>query len=1303
MGDVESTGPGPDTPAREDADPLLRADRAPAPRTLVDVLRSTADDHPDSPAIDNGREVLTYDELLTSAGDVATALRDEGVGRGDRVGVRIPSGTTDLYVAIVGILLAGAAYVPVDHDDPDERARLVFNEAGVAAVVTADLVILSTEDAAPPAPEEDPDLGDDAWIIFTSGSTGTPKGVAVSHRSAAAFVDAEARMFLQDKPIQPGDRVMAGLSVAFDASCEEMWLAWRHGACLIPAPRSLVKSGMDLGPWLRANGITVVSTVPTLVTLWPAQALDDVRLLILGGEACPPEIGARLATPAREVWNTYGPTEATVVACGARLTGEPPVRIGLPLDGWDLAVVVSAGHRVTAGEPGELIIGGVGLARYLDPVKDASVYAAMPTLGWDRAYRSGDIVRFDGEGLVFNGRADDQVKVGGRRIELGEVDSALLALPAVSGAAAAVRRSEAGNSLLVGYVTTEPAFDAKSAVEQLRRTMPAALVPRLVVVDTLPTRTSGKIDRDALPWPPPSRPGGTASDQAPPEVTGTAAWVAGHWTAILGGAPSGPDDDFFDLGGGSLTAAQLVSRLRERFPEVTVADVYDHPGLADLAAALDDMATPTGRQNAAVLPVPLATQVAQVLASVAFRSLGALRWLTWVGAGAVVGRAAFGLDWLPDVGWGWVLLGWLLLISPPGRITLGALAARLALVGVRPGTHPRGGRVHLRLWLAERLVDELGATSLSSAPLVKVYARLLGCTVGRHVDLHSVPPVTGLLTLGDGCSVEPEVDLAGHWLDGGHLHIGSVRVGADARVGSRSTLLPGADVGAGAEVAAGSAVFGPVPAGEAWSGAPAIFSGRARGPWGDDRPPNRPAWLAAYTASAIVLSWLPILAVLAGLAVAAPALADTDGIPDAVTTALLWLPLSTVVGFVVLGALVLVAVRLLSLGLEVGHHPVHGRQAWQAWSMLRVLDEARTWLFPIYSSGLTPPWLRALGADIGSDVEASTVLMIPPFVRVGSGAFLADDTLVGGYELGGGWLRVEHVRVGKGAFVGNSGMAAPGRRVPKKALVAVLSAAPQRGTAKAGTSWLGSPPRPLRRERDDSDAARTHAPARRLRVGRALVELGRIVPVWLHVLLVVLVVATLAALLDRGAWWAVLLGGPVLLVAGLLAGIVTVVAKWLLVGRMSPSEHPLWSSFVWRNELADTFVEVVAAPWFARAATGTSVLNLWLRAMGSRIGRGVWCETYWLPEADLIDLRAGATVGRGCVVQTHLFHDRILSMDRVTIADGGTLGPNSVILPAARIGRHATVGPVSLVMRGESVPDKTRWIGNPVGPWTEDE
>ncbi|MGL5819893.1 MAG: amino acid adenylation domain-containing protein, partial [Phycicoccus sp.] len=830
-------------------DPLLRGHLAPPPRTLVDVLRCTVADHPDAPAIDNGRAVLTYEELLDAAETLAATLRDNGIRRGDRVGIRLPSGTVDLYVAILGTLVAGAAYVPVDHDDPDERVRVVFGEAGVAAVVGTDLAVLPgrREDGAAPGaassarstprgsgapadPGADPPTGtDDAWVIFTSGSTGTPKGVAVSHRSAAAFVDAEARMFLRHHPIGPGDRVMAGLSVAFDASCEEMWLAWRHGACLVPAPRSMVRSGMDLGPWLVANDLTVVSTVPTLVALWPTDALANVRLLILGGEACPPEIGARLATPDREVWNTYGPTEATVVACAAQLTGEPPVRIGLPLDGWDLAVVGPDGTPVPEGTPGELVIGGVGLARYLDAAKDAAGYAPMPSLGWERAYRSGDVVCFDGTGLVFQGRADDQVKVGGRRIELGEIDSALLRLEHVTGAAAAVRRSDAGNRLIVGYVTATPRFDAKRATEWLRATMPAALVPRVAVVDTLPTRTSGKIDRDALPWPLPSHT--SPDDAAHPTLDGTAAWVAGLWAGILGAGPESPADDFFDLGGGSLTAAQLVSRLRDRVPEVTVADVYEHPVLDDLAATLDAMAVPSGRHNASVQPVPLATQTAQVVATVGIRAIGALRWLAWIGLGVATGREVVGVEWLPSVSWAWVALGWLLLISPLGRILLGAAAARLVLTGVGPGRYPRGGRVHLRLWLAERLVDELGATSLSTAPLVTVYARLLGCRVARHVDLHSVPPVTGLLRLGTGCAVEPEVDLAGHWIDGDHVHVGEMRVRADARVGARSTLRPGADVGARAEIAAGSAVFGPVPADEAWSGAPAVYTAPARGPW----------------------------------------------------------------------------------------------------------------------------------------------------------------------------------------------------------------------------------------------------------------------------------------------------------------------------------------------------------------------------------------------------------------------------------------------------------------------------------------
>lgn len=217
---------------------LPGSERTPPARTLVELFDATAREHPDATALDDGVEPLTYAELRERVDETARHLWAAGVRAGDRVGVRIASGTAALYVSILGVLAAGAAYVPVDADDPEERARLVFGEAKVAGVLTDERVYAPhPEHTADPAAEaRAPGLEDDAWIIFTSGSTGTPKGVAVSHRSAAAFVDAEARIFLADDPLAPGDRVLAGLSVAFDASCEEMWLAWRHGACLVPAP-----------------------------------------------------------------------------------------------------------------------------------------------------------------------------------------------------------------------------------------------------------------------------------------------------------------------------------------------------------------------------------------------------------------------------------------------------------------------------------------------------------------------------------------------------------------------------------------------------------------------------------------------------------------------------------------------------------------------------------------------------------------------------------------------------------------------------------------------------------------------------------------------------------------------------------------------------------------------------------------------------------------------------------------------------------------------------------------------------------
>ena len=774
--------------------------------------------------------MLDYSALLGEIDELGERLGAQGIGRGDRVGVRVPSGTADLYVTILAILSVGAAYVPIDVDDPDGRAEQVWSEAGVCAVIGRDRAVSLRPVPPGGAGPQPPVPSDDAWIIFTSGSTGKPKGVAVSHGSAAAFVDAEARLFLQDEPLGPGDRVLAGLSVAFDASCEEMWLAWRHGACLVPAPRSLVKAGADLGGWLVQRQISVVSTVPTLAALWPTDQLGGIRLLIFGGEACPAELANRLAALCPEVWNTYGPTETTVVACAARMSVDEPVRIGLPLDGWQLAVVDPDSRQpVEWGEVGELVIGGVGTARYLDPEKDAAKFRPLPALGWDRAYCSGDLVRADPEGLGFVGRADTQVKVRGYRIELSEIESVLLQVPGIVQAVVTTYEPQPGLVELVGYYSSGSdavAVDQHQVYQRLRSRLPAHMVPAyLEELAVIPTMTSGKADRKKLPAPSGRR--GLADRQvyvAP--ATATETILAEALAEVLGLDQVSVDSHFFDdLGANSLLTAHFCARARKRaeLPPLAMQDVYLHPTVRDLAAALQE-AAPADRSE----PAEPADPVARV-GTAQYVLCGALQLLILLGvvcAGSLV--LAAGLRWVwpaPDA------IDLYLRSAAFGAATFLVfstvpIVAKWVLIGRwRPQEIRIWSLAYVRFWAVKTLIRSNPLVMFRGSPLYVLYLKALGAKIGRGVVIfpRSVPVCTDLLTIGDGTIIRKDASFSGYRAHAGVIRTGTITLGRNVLVGEGTVIDIGTSMGDDAQLGHSSSLHcsQAVPNGESWHGSPA--------------------------------------------------------------------------------------------------------------------------------------------------------------------------------------------------------------------------------------------------------------------------------------------------------------------------------------------------------------------------------------------------------------------------------------------------------------------------------------------------
>ncbi len=564
--------------------------------TLLDLFTARVARDPAQPAIladsPGGSVVISYAALDRRANRLAHKLRRHGAGAEKVVALLLPR-SVEIVVAQLAVLKAGAAYVPVDPAYPAERIEAMLADAKPCLVVDDPAWVTDVEHYPVTPPDTGPTRPEHAaYVIYTSGSTGRPKGVVVTHNGIATFATAEVERF----DVRPGDRVLQFSSPSFDASVLELCMAFAGGAAVVvPPPGPLL--GDHLGAVLRERRITHALIPPVALATVADPDLPDFRLLIVGGDACPPELVRKWA-PGRQMINAYGPTESTVVTSWSDpLTpsaAAPP--IGRPIPGTRVHLLDDDLRPVPDGEPGELYVSGVGLARgYLDrPGLTAGRFLANPYgEPGERMYRTGDVVRRGpGGDLEFVGRADHQVKIRGHRVEPGEIEAVLAADPAV-GQAVVVAREDNGLRRLVAYVV--PAGAERPVPARLRarvtRTLPAYMVPAaFVVLDRFPLSPNGKLNRDALPAPV----FGSVADAgyvAPRDDRERE--LAAVWADVLGVGEVGVTDDFFALGGDSILAARAQARLAAAGFPVSGRAIFDARTVAALAAALPETTAET--------------------------------------------------------------------------------------------------------------------------------------------------------------------------------------------------------------------------------------------------------------------------------------------------------------------------------------------------------------------------------------------------------------------------------------------------------------------------------------------------------------------------------------------------------------------------------------------------------------------------------------------------------------------------------------------------------------------------------------
>lgn len=1279
-------------------------------------------------ALECDGKTLSYRELNAQANRFAHFLRASGIKSGQRICLLLPK-SLELYWAMLGILKAGASYVPLDLSYPEERIRFIAADSEAALLLTSlefcnptekiDVRKLFIDEARREIdnqPAQALELGtspeDEAYVIYTSGSMGKPKGVSVSHGNAYHLVLAEQKIY----QIEPADRVLQNFSLAFDASIEEIWIAFNAGATLIAGTPEIMRAGPDLGPMLAGLNITVLSCVPSLLVLLP-EPVASIRLLILGGETLPEKLIEPWFSAERRIYNSYGPTETTVVATISLCRPGETVTIGRPLSNYTAYIMDEDGNILEKGQAGELVIGGHGVTRgYLNRDELTrrqfilNTHAGLTGDHSPRLYRSGDLARINPDGNIeYLGRIDTQVKVRGFRVELAEIEALLLAMPQVRNAAALIQEIDA-RPVLGAYVILQPGadFDETAAKTELKQRLPPYMLPAFIEpLSTFPTLASGKIDRKAFAVP---------TRKAEPSMGGqldSPLKQALHkaWSKLFETEQIGENEHFFlDLGGHSLLAAEFVSAIRadKRFADLSMSDVYANPSIAALASYLENKSdgNPSRDENkteARFFRIPAWKYALSgvIQFGMLFSVIGffALQWITpfmvysFYHAYEAPFWQALGASFLS------------LLAVYPAMLLLGVICKWLILGRLKEGDYPIWGSYYLRWLWVQRLLHCVPVHFLAGTPLLPLYLRMLGSRIGKHVhtDSHLIAGLD-LLSIGDYAEINAAANISCYSLEDGLLKIRRVTIGDNTCIGIRSVIGADVAIGDGTVIDDHSCIASGQRLGkhEFWSGSPARCLETRPDEHNTETAPPLPTpardtlAFIFYTASFFVLPALSLLPIFPGIVFMYHFDSATEDYAY-----LAQAPLVAVI-FVVLSALQILACKWLILGkLKEGVHSLKSSFYLRKWIVDKLMENSLDMLRTLYATLYLNPWYRALGVKVGKHAEISTAAFIlPDLLHIGAGSFIADGAALGPAKVRGGKLILKKTEIGARSFIGNNAYVPLGAKIGNDCLLGCQTSPPGQVTAN-GTSWVGTPALNLpQRQKPAREFAeeRTYRPTRRLYAQRLFIEFFRIIlPATAFVIFTTLMLSFSVQIEDLFGPLITLATFPLLYIMfGIAALLLTTLMKWLIVGRYKTDEQPLWSSFVWRTELMTGFYEHFTGEFFAQHLQGMIFLPWYFRMLGMHIGKRACIMTTDFTEFDLVRIGDDVALNDDCTIQTHLFEDRVMKMSTITIGSRVSIGSCTVILYGTVIEDEVKIGDLSLLMKGERLYAGSQWAGAPV-------